>query len=240
MQNINLNKVNNKYIFNQGNDVSTSFETNKKAKQVENGNNKIKKGLIALGILGSAIVAGVAVYKSRGNKALQEASETVNEVKTKLLKEIKFDKGIATLPDGTKYTGLVEDFLNNGDKITLEYVDGVIQKSQRSGYKTLEKVYESKFNADKLVYINENGITRRINLTETARNVQNAQDDFKKIIENDDISLWALKNHDKKYLNKDQKAQLDNLFEKKINAKKAEEIAQNKHKKLKLLFKNHL
>lgn len=205
MNNVDLNQVNKKYILNQQSNTSSPVETDKNVKQVDDGNNKLKKGLVALAVLGSAVVAGIAIYKGFGNKTVQEVSETVNEVKAKLLKDVKFDKGIASLPDGSKFTGVIEDTLKNGDKITLRYTDGVIQKSQRSGSKTIEKVYETRFNGDKIVVITENNTTRRVNLTEIKNNVKKAQDDFKKLLEDDKTTLWRLKNHDRAYLNNTQK-----------------------------------
>ena len=230
MENINLSQANQARLTNRQSS-SNPIETKKNTEQINDGNEKIKKGLTALAILGGAIVIGIAIRKGLGNKAVEKESEAINEIKTKLLKDIKFNKGIATLPDGSKFTGTIEDTLKNGDKITLEYTDGVIQKSRRSGSKTFEKIYETRFNGDKMVIVTENNATTKINLTEISNDVKKAQDDFRNLLENDDVSLWELKNYDRKYLSENQKAQLDDLLKKKTDELKAEELTKRQAQK---------
>ncbi len=89
---------------NSGNEkVSTKPEENKQD------SGKLVLALAALGAAGAAFVL------TRG--------------KVKKLKGIKFDKGIAYLKNGKKFSGIIEDTLKNGKKIKLQYKDGKILTS---------------------------------------------------------------------------------------------------------------
>jgi len=67
-------------------------------------------------------------------KATEATSSAAGTESAKLLKDaikdggIKFNKGIATLEDGSKFTGVIEG-TSSGKKAVLEYADGKIMKS---------------------------------------------------------------------------------------------------------------
>ncbi len=128
------------------------IEETQAPQKIENGDDKLKKALIALGVIaaGTAAVA-IAVKTGKSHK----------------LTDINFNKGIASLPDGTKFSGKIKDTLQNGDKIVLKYKDGIIQSSTRTGEKAIQKTYET-VNSERIVNIVENGVERKFNLTKTA------------------------------------------------------------------------
>lgn len=99
------------------------------------------------------------------------------------LENIKFDKGIASLKDGTKFTGKIKDKLKNGDKIVMEYADGVLQKSTRSGAKNIEKVYEVAQNGDKIVKQTIDGVQKApVNITKITNEVKAQQSKLQTIL----------------------------------------------------------
>lgn len=122
-----------------------TFESSSKT---ENDKTKKHKALKYIGI-------GIAVLTAVAGTIL-----AVKSGKSVKLENIKFDKGIASLQDGTKFTGKVKDSLKNGDKIVMEYADGVLQKSTRSGAKNIEKVYEVAQNGDKIVKQTIDGVQK--------------------------------------------------------------------------------
>ena len=99
--------------------AQVSNPVNAKPQEVKDGNSKLKKALIGLGIAGVATL-GILVAAKSGK---------LNRVS---LKEVKFDKGIATLKgvDGKKLTGTITDTLKNGSKVKMCYIDGVLQSSK--------------------------------------------------------------------------------------------------------------
>ena len=140
----------------KGNQANNKNKTQQPQNNVENGKNKLT---LALAALGATALAGIAIYKGKGTK----------------LSSIKFDKGMAFLQNGDKFTGKIKDKLSNGDKIVMEYVDGVLQKSTRSGQVNFEKVYET-VNNEKIIKKTVNGITTEFNITKAQQNVKAAQE----------------------------------------------------------------
>ena len=110
------------------------------------------------------------------------------------LENIKFDKGIASLKDGTKFTGKIKDKLKNGDKIVMEYADGVLQKSTRSGAKNIEKVYEVAQNGDKIVKQTIEGVQKApVNITKITNEVKAQQSKLQTILKDVNLSSQELK-----------------------------------------------
>lgn len=146
-----------------------STKTDAKIPDATQPKNSIKDGkkklALALAALGAAAIAGAAIYKGRGTK----------------LSSIKFDKGIALSKNGDKFTGKIKDKLSNGDKIVMEYVDGVLQKSKRSGKINFEKVYET-INNEQIVNKTTNGVTTKFNITKTQQEVKATQEKLKNAI----------------------------------------------------------
>ncbi len=81
------------------------------------------------------------------NINLENLNPSANSTK---LADIKFNKGQPFLADGTKYTGTITDTLKNGDEVTLEYIDGVIQKSNRKGENFSELIKQYNYTDSKL------------------------------------------------------------------------------------------
>ena len=101
-------------------------------------------------------VAGIAIAK--GKKP------------TKLLSDIDLNKGIATLKnDGSSFTGKIVDTLKNGDKVVLEYKDGILKSSERTGKKNIRKIFD-KIDGNKIVNIETNGTKVTANITEKIKN----------------------------------------------------------------------
>lgn len=100
--------------------------------------------MLGLAVLGAA---GIAIHqRSKAKKVLTNALEAFKENGN------KFEKGKAVLADGTGYTGILTKVNKNGDKIAIEYKDGVLIKSVKNGGEALEKNY-----LEKIYQYNENG-----------------------------------------------------------------------------------
>ncbi len=134
----------------------TEQETKTAPKEVKDGKKKLTIALTALGV---AAAAGIAIYKASKGQAVK-------------LSDIKFDKGLASLKEGgEKFTGIIKDTLKNGDKVILEYENGIIKNSSRTGAKySLQKIYTQNANGEKLVKIIENGKECTKNITLLAKN----------------------------------------------------------------------
>ena len=190
-------------------------KTDNKANNTVQQENKIKNGkkklLLALAGLGAVAVAGVAIYKGKGVK----------------LSNINFDKGEAFLPNGDKFTGKIKDKLPNGDKIVMEYADGVLKKSTRSGKVNFEKVYET-VNNEKIVKKTINGITTEFNITKTQQEVHSAQEKLKSVLDNGALSSKEVKEQTDaiKFKSNNQKKEIETA----INKKPLEETAKETEK----------
>ena len=99
-------------------------------KQVEDAVNKKdnkQKLALALGALGAVGAATIGIaMKAKKGKVADVADMAQDGVKK--LSDIKFEKGIAKQGDNL-FTGVIEDTLKSGKKVTLEYTDGKIKKS---------------------------------------------------------------------------------------------------------------
>ena len=140
MDSINLSQVNQSYIEKNRNNASVPQTSVVPQKQEAHGNEKLKKALIALGVIGAA---GVAILLATRNKKKPEIPQAEDVQKAfKELTDIDFGKikgenrGIAYLKDGTKFTGELK--VKNG---ILEYKDGILLKStlQNNGNTTVRE-----------------------------------------------------------------------------------------------------
>ncbi len=196
------------------------------------GNSSAKKKILTFaGIIGATAAIGGAIYALFRGKSSK-------------LSEIKFDKGIATLKDsGQKFSGKIKDKLKNGDKVTLEYVDGILQKSTKKGSKTLEKTY-SVVNGEKIVKNVQNGTTKEVNITKINNEVKNSQEKLNNIIKNNSsLSLDDFKTQvkDIKYTNKNQKVEIDKIIADKQKAIVEQQIYKKTNKQLsEVTFENGL
>ena len=85
--------------------------------------------------------------------------------KPKKLQDIMFENGKAFFKkNGKGFSGKVKDVLKNGDTVILEYKDGIIQKSKRSGKVNVMKVYD-RSGLDKIVHIFNEGKETSVNLS---------------------------------------------------------------------------
>ena len=126
----------------------------------ESSNKKDNKGKVAKIIaIGAAIAAATAgiIYALKKGKSIN-----LDTMTSEKFKQIQADK----------YTGKIKGKLKNGDKIVMEYVDGVLQKSTRSGKINIEKVYETG-NIGKIVSVTKtvDGVTTKVNVQENKLNV---------------------------------------------------------------------
>ncbi|MBQ4122384.1 hypothetical protein IJD44_01475 [bacterium] len=152
------------------NSTSVSTTENKKPEK-KSMSQKTKTAIIAGTVLASAaacagIIVGIKKGKININRGQNVAGDTISG-----LKKIKFNNGTALNSDGSKFTGIIEDTLKNGDKISLEYTDGILKKSTRSGSKNFEKVF--KYDANKLqeVATKEGASLRRFVKTENGHQI---------------------------------------------------------------------
>lgn len=138
----------------------------------------IKKIAIGVGI--GTVIGGIAV-------GIITHKKLPNSIK---LKDIKFDKGIASTANGEKFTGIVKDKLKNGDKITLEYVDGVIQNSKRSGSRNFEKTFKTNDAGHKIVKTLENGAEKILDITQIKIDINEARERLKDFLHSDYYEFW--------------------------------------------------
>lgn len=130
-------------------------KTDKGPEEIKDGKKKLALALGALAVTG-AVAAGI-VYKVKKGQGVT-------------LKDIQFNKGIATLKKGgQKYTGEIKHTLKNGDKVILNYADGIIQSSQRSGSVNFNKVFNydslGSKNLSSIITTFANGTTREFQRT---------------------------------------------------------------------------
>ncbi|MBE7708771.1 MAG: hypothetical protein E7Z88_08725, partial [Cyanobacteria bacterium SIG27] len=131
MDNVQLSKANQVYISQQAQNKNTTSPIQPQVQQVEDGENKMNKVLLGLGILGAAAIGITCAIRGKKLKNTPDKEDIQKLIKK--FDEISFNKqGIAKLKDGTLFTGTVEKASNNGDKISMEYVDGVLKKSTKT------------------------------------------------------------------------------------------------------------
>lgn len=144
------NNVQNK---SQTNNKKTEINESQKPKNNKNNEKYLKFALAGLAATG---IIAVGIYKLKKGQSFK-------------LSDIKFDKGIASLKKGGEnFSGKIKDSLKNGDKIILEYENGIIKNSSRQGSKTIQKVYSYK-NGDKIVKIIENGKEQISNISKLSQ-----------------------------------------------------------------------
>lgn len=188
MENINLSQANQAYIQRQKNKTEA-----KEKIQAQKPDKKFNKKAIfaTLAILSTAAIAGIAIYKGKVSKAGSEVNNLLNnnpEIKenaAKLLKDINFNKGEAIFKEtGEKFSGIIEDILGNGDKITLEYKDGILQKSARKGSIDIEKIYEKIDDRKKLTKIINGKEQAPVILKDLSEEIKKSEEKLMDILKN--------------------------------------------------------
>lgn len=117
------------------------------------GLSKNQKIAIGAGVAGAIALVGGTIYLAKSGKGKQaleavkkffsknknntskEAAEYLKDRNLVKLKDVKFDKGAATL-NGEKYTGYIKDTLKNGNEVSLFYEKGVLKHSYVDKIKT--------------------------------------------------------------------------------------------------------
>ncbi len=152
------------------------------------------------------------------------------------LADVDFNDGIAKLKDGSNFTGVIDDVLKNGDKIKLEYTDGIIKKSTREGQKSFKKVYET-INDEKIVTEIKDNVVDKINITTIQNSAKTQQEKLKNLLSNNsDLSIEDFKKQtdEIQFKSKEQKDKIDEIIKNKkeaeIKAQKAKEEAEAKLK----------
>ncbi len=184
---------------------TSSLERTPHSDEFESSKKDNKKKTLAIAALVVALAGGVALALKRP--------------KSVKLTDLKFEKGVASLSDGKKFSGKVKDTLKNGDKIILEYSDGIIKNSQRSGSKSFKKVFET-VNGEKIVKTTIGSKTKEVNLTKIKNEATTAQSELGELLKkHSGLSLEDFQNKTSKikYKSKAQQQEIDKI----INAKKA-------------------
>lgn len=229
MDTIDLSQTSGKYLINnsglkteskQGQVQNNNFQTQDQSKLTqEDGNKKLFTALAGLSAIAAAGV-GIALAIKKGRNPI------------KSLTDISFNKGIAKLNNGKNYTGIVQDTLKNGDKITLEYADGVIKKSARKGSKSIEKVYETLEDGSRIVTKTQGDKVVKTNITDIQNSVKKAQKDLNKLFDKKDeldISDFKKQANAIVYKSEKQQSEINDVLSHKqaiIDEKKAQEEAQ--------------
>ena len=154
-----------------------SFESSAKKE-----NNDCKKLLKIGAVVGAAAAAIGIIYaakKGQGKKLETMTKEAFDELKT------------------SKYTGKIKGTLKSGDKIVMEYADGVLQKSTRSGKVNFKKVYET-VNGEKFVTKTMDGISTKVNISKTQNEVKKAQEELKNVLGKKELSSKELQEQTQK------------------------------------------
>ena len=132
-----LSSANKAYIENHGTKPAQETETEEKDEEVvEEKNSKLAKVFLGLAALG---VAAVAIYKGKQVLSTGEVEKIQHNVPK--LTDVYFENAVAKYKkSGDKFTGSI-DVLDSGNKYTIEYLDGILQKSTRHGEDAIVKTY---------------------------------------------------------------------------------------------------
>ena len=142
------------------------------------------KWAIGLGLTALASYGIYAFTKGcvKGAKPTPNPENPIPEIKEMAIEAFKktgkFNQGKAILADGTKYTGNITSTGEDGSKVIMEYVDGVLQKSTKTakdGTKVFEKIYEVNKKNERVVRIIKNKSTEIVNITERKNIIKEQQ-----------------------------------------------------------------
>lgn len=231
MQNAGLSLINYTYV-NGRNAETANLKSDKEIpKENKEKNGKmLKLALTGLAIVGAAAATGFAIYMGK-NKILQNAGGNVTEQAVegmrraiqknepqipvvKKLSEIDFKN----IP---KETFTVEDLLSNCDKIQLEYTDGVLTKSRRSGHVNFEKTYEILEDGRHKVTKTSFGKSVSVILEDTQNAVKKSQNEIRELLSKKDklpLSEFREQSNSIQYKTKEQKAELTRIMSEKTQA----------------------
>lgn len=203
MDSVNLSQASNKYLItNETKDEPIQLQVQNSSVQVKNGDKKLLATLVGLGVIAAAGI-GIAIAIKKGKNPI------------KSLADINFNKGIAKLNNGKNYTGVIQDTLKNGDKITLEYADGILKKSARTGSKSIEKVYETLEDGSRIVTKTQGDKVVKTNITDIQNSVKKAQEDLNKLFDKKDeldISDFKKQANAIAYKSEKQQSEIDGIL----------------------------
>ena len=198
-------------------------EQSKVLEQKKNGKKLLAFGALAVSAFA---VAGLAIYKG----------------KTKKLSDINFNKGIATLrKNNQNFSGKIKTKLMNGDKTILEYSDGILNKSIRTGEKNISKTFSVNEQGEKIVEIVKDGKTETKNISATIEIVKKEQAKLKELLSDKQLSSDEFENEvgKLKYINKKQKAEIaEALKRKRLKEKELKEYVEAEIKRRNLEAEN--
>jgi len=212
MDNVQLSKANQVYISQQAQNKNTTSPIQPQVQQVEDGENKMNKVLLGLGILGAAAIGITCAIRGKKLKNTPDKEDIQKLIKK--FDEISFNKqGIAKLKDGTLFTGTVEKASNNGDKISMEYVDGVLKKSTKTtkGSEIIKEYTNG-------VVTKKNGQT--VDIKKVHDEVKKDQEKLNQLLKNDELSADDFKKQadEIKFKSNNNKKAIEETFDKKVKA----------------------
>lgn len=136
MDNVNLSQSNQVYISNQTKSTTASAQSPIN-KQDKDNRDKINKVLIGLGVLGAASIAVACIIHGKKPKNIPDTPPK-NDIEkvVKSFEDIDFVKKgnhhYAVLKNGEDFTGTVEKITSDNEKLSIEYINGVIKKSTKT------------------------------------------------------------------------------------------------------------
>lgn len=216
MDNIQLSQTNQAGILKQPKNKKVVVETNVTSIPIKDDENKINKVLLGLGILGAAAIGITCAIKG---KTLKKAPKNDDIQKiAKEFKDINFNKmGVARLKDGTLFTGVIEKASKNGDKLSIEYIDGVLKKSVKT------------INGKEVVKEYVDGTVAKINgksvdIKKIQKNVRADQAKLRRLLANGKLSSEELQKQSSeiKFKSKKNQAEIKETFDKKVEVEKLE------------------
>ncbi|MBR5303740.1 MAG: hypothetical protein IKU37_02825 [Candidatus Gastranaerophilales bacterium] len=214
MDNIKLSSVNQIHINKQTENKNVTSPINSSPNTIEDGENKMNKVLIGLGILGAAGIAVACAMRGRNPKNTPDSKDVQKLVKQ--FQDIDFNKGQAKLKDGTLFTGAIEKASENGDKLSMEYVNGVLQKSTKTtnGVEVIKEYTNG-------VISKKNGEV--VDIKKVQNEVNSQQDRLKKLLADGEITSEEFKKQtdEIKFKSKKQETQIKETFDKKVQSEEA-------------------
>ena len=149
------------------------------------------------------------------------ATLAIKKKSTKTLSDIDFNKGIATLKkNGKNFSGKIKTKLPNGDKVTMNYADGILQSSIRIGSENTSKTFSTNEKGEKIVEIIKNRKSETKNISVISELVKKEQNELKELLSNNKkLSFEEFKNKTEqfKYVNKNQKNEIANILKQKLD-----------------------
>ena len=211
MDNVQLSQANLAHINNQTKNKNVTSPIQPQVRQVEDGENKMNKVLVGLGILGAAAIGITCVIRGRKPKNTPDVQKLIKQ-----FQDIDFNNGQAKLKDGTLFTGAIEDTLKSGEKITMEYVDGILQKSTKTT------------NGVEVVKEYTNGVISKkngevVDIKKVQNEVKKDQEKLKQLLKNNELSSVDFKKQtdEIKFKSNNDKKAINETFDKKVQSEEA-------------------